>query len=303
MLKTNIAGVDLQSCVYNASGVNCTTKDELLELSHSSSGAVVSKSCTLEYREGNPKPRYFENDTCSINSTGLANFGYKYYGDIELEKPYFVSVCGLSEENNMTMLKYLDNKLNICCIELNLSCPNIIGKSQVGYDFETMGNFLRKVNEIGLQHKLGLKLPPYFDMVHFNQASEIINENKIDFLTCINSLGNGIVIDTDTDRVGIKPKRGFGGIGGSVVKSIALSNVRKFYELTDCDIVGCGGVVNGRDVYDHILCGASAVQIGTQLKKEGVSVFDRINDELGEVMKSRGYSELSQFRGQLNEYE
>ena len=87
------------------------------------------------------------------------------------------------------------------------------------------------------------------------------------------------------------------------MKSIALSNVRKFYELTDCDIIGCGGVVNGRDVYDHILCGASAVQICTQLKKEGVSVFDRINDELGEVMKSRGYSELSQFRGQLNEYE
>ena len=107
------------------------------------------------------------------------------------------------------------------------------------------------------------------------------------------------MINPDTDTVGIKPKYGFGGIGGSVVKSIALSNVQKFFELTHCDIVGCGGVVNGRDVYDLILCGASVVQIGTQLKKEGVGVFDRISRELKEVMRSKGYSKLSEFRGGL----
>ena len=84
------------------------------------------------------------------------------------------------------MLRYIDEGENISGIELNLSCPNIIGKSQVGYDFGTMRGFLRKVSEIGLDHNLGLKLPPYFDIVHFETAAEIINENRVDFLTCIN---------------------------------------------------------------------------------------------------------------------
>ena len=299
MLKTNLVGIELEGCIYNASGVNCTSKDELFELSGSYACAVVSKSCTFDYRIGNSLPRYYENNVCSINSTGLANNGYKYYGDVVLPKPYFVSVCGLKEENNIEMLKYLDKKSNIRAIELNLSCPNIIGKSQVGYDFETMGEFLRKVSELGLNHKLGLKLPPYFDIVHFETAADIIKKNKIDFLTCINSLGNGLVINNKTDTVGIKPKLGFGGIGGSVVKPIALSNVHKFYKLTDCDIIGCGGVVTGMDVYEHILCGASVVQIGTQLKKEGVNVFNRISNELKIIMEEKGMNCLSDFRGQL----
>ena len=106
----------------------------------------------------------------------------------------------------------------------------------------------------------------------------------ITFITCINSIGNGLVINPDTDSVSIKPKYGFGGIGGQCIKPTALANVRKFYELTNCDIVGCGGVVNGRDVYEHILCGAKAVQIGSQFKREGIEVFDRISQELQVIM-------------------
>lgn len=304
-LKTNLAGLDLKSCIYNASGVNCITKKDLTILANSSTALTLSKSCTMNYRDGNPLPRYYENDVCSINSSGLPNLGYKFYGDIAHElsktKPYMISVSGLTHDNNIDILNYLGDKEGLSGVELNLSCPNIIGKPQTGYDFKKMDELLRRVSEINLQKKkLGLKLPPYFDISHFNRVADIINNYKIDFITCINSIGNGIVINPETDSVSIKPKNGFGGIGGIVVKPTSLANVRKFYELTKCDIVGCGGVVNGRDVYEHILCGAKAVQVGTQFKREGISVFDRLSQELMEIMSKKGYSCIEDFRGNLN---
>ena len=307
-LETTISDIYLTNCIYNASGVNCITKEELITLATSNAGAIQSKSCTYKSRKGNPLPRYYENEMCTINSSGLPNMGYGFYYDVadELQtynKPYIVSVSGLTHKDNISIIETLSFMSSISAIELNLSCPNIVGKPQTGYDFESMDDLLRKLFEnieyYPLKNKLGLKLPPYFDISHFNKAAEVINSYKIDFLTCINSIGNGLVINPDTDAVSIKPKNGFGGIGGQCIKPTALANVRKFYELTDCDIVGCGGVTTGRDVYEHILCGAKAVQIGSQFKREGIDVFDRISQELQEIMIEKGYSSIEDFRGNL----
>ena len=61
-LSTNLSNTNIlfDRPFMNASGVWCTTKDELCALDKSFSGAVVTKSCTYEYRQGNPKPRYYE---------------------------------------------------------------------------------------------------------------------------------------------------------------------------------------------------------------------------------------------------
>ena len=42
------------------------------------------------------------------------------------------------------------------------------------------------------------------------------------------------------------------------------------------------------------------VQIGTTLHKEGVGAFERITNELKEIMKEKGYESLEDFRGKLN---
>ena len=145
----------------------------------------------------------------------------------------------------------------------------------------------------------GIKLPPYFDFSHFEKVATILLRYNIDSITCINSLGNGLIVDSKTDSAVIKPKGGFGGIGGHVIKSIALSNVRKFSELTNCDIIGCGGITCGQDAYEHILCGANAVQIGTQFYIDGISVFEKVKNELEEIMKQKGYSNIGDFCGKL----
>ena len=303
MLKTKIANREYKTCIYNASGVNCITKYNLDELYNSNTAIILSKSCTIQERNGNSEPRYFDTETMSINSSGLPNMGYNFYNNVSYsDKDYFMSISGMTPNTNIFMLENLTNNIN--GIELNLSCPNIKGKSQIGYDFEATEELLRKASEV-LDDKIrndfifGIKLPPYFDEIHFNNMADIINNTKVNSITCINSIGNGLVVNPYNNKTVIKPKNGFGGIGGDIVKPTALANVHKFYKLTNCSIVGCGGISNGIDAYEHILCGASAVQIGTQLYKEGVGCFDRIESQLKDFMLIKGYTNVSKFRGQL----
>jgi dihydroorotate dehydrogenase (fumarate) len=296
----------------NAAGVRCTTENDLVVLNNSASGAVITKSCTLLSRKGNPLPRYYDNDILSINSSGLPNLGYMFYMNLpqkyKFTKPYIISVSGLSFEDNIMIVEeiinYNDNDANIIAgIELNLSCPNIIGKSQTGYNFEEMDKLLGAVAKIisksscSLFH-FGIKLPPYFDEYHFKTAADIINKYNVDSITCINSLGNGLVVNPVNETIVIKPKNGFGGIGGQAIKATALANVHKFANLTNCDIIGCGGITNGQDVFEHILCGASAVQIGTELYKDAAAI-ERITNEFMSIMRQKGYTNINQIKNKL----
>ena len=96
MLKTNLNNLEVDYCIYNASGVNCITDNDLKELKNSKAGIILSKSCTLNNRLGNSEPRYWDNKYLSINSSGLPNNGFDFYNDYyNLDKPYFMSLSGL----------------------------------------------------------------------------------------------------------------------------------------------------------------------------------------------------------------
>ena len=160
--------IEFNTPLMNASGVHCVSKEELDKLYYYNfTGSLITKSCTLEKRLGNPQPRYHTLQFGSINSMGLPNNGYLYYIDyikniISLDdkdnletKPIFMSVSGLSIDDNIKILdhvstvynnfcKYVDNKENQYkfLVELNLSCLNIKNKPQLGYDFSGLENYL-----------------------------------------------------------------------------------------------------------------------------------------------------------------
>ena len=105
--KTKIANFEFDNCIMNAAGVLCYDKDELTKILNSAAGTFVTKTATLEPREGNPEPRYHDTKLGSINSMGLPNLGFDYYLDylLELKKiiasfifPSFIS-CFASEGN------------------------------------------------------------------------------------------------------------------------------------------------------------------------------------------------------------
>lgn len=304
--QTKIGSFTFDNCLMNAAGIHCERAEQLDELLASQAATFVTKTATLAPRKGNETPRYAWNQFGSINSMGLPNYGLAYYLDYLKEKQqelstngFFLSVTGLTTEEIHTVLRQVEASEFNGLVELNLSCPNVEGKPQTGYDFELTDAILKEVFTY-FTKPIGVKLPPYFDLAHFDQMAAILNQYPLTFVNSVNSVGNGLWIKDET--VAIKPKNGFGGIGGSYIKATALANVHAFYQRLNADIqiIGTGGVSNGRDAFEHILCGASMVQIGTALPGEGPAIFERITKELKEIMDAKGYQSLEDFKGKLN---
>lgn len=252
----------------------------------------------------------------SLNSEGLPNSGIDYYLDAQTiaesmaadpSKPYMVSISGKTLDDNIAMIKTILKKASgkVAAIELNLACPNVIGKPIIAYDFEQMKNVLTAVTKVPGISKipLGVKMPPYFDAPHFQQAAGILNAfaSSIGYVACINTIGNALAVDIVSEAPVISSNNGYAGLSGHAVKYTALANVRQMRSLLDdsIDVVGVGGIESGVDAFEMILCGASAVQVGTCHWKEGPKCFDRICLELREIMKNKGYSNISEFRGKL----
>ncbi len=212
----------------------------------------------------------------------------------------FLSVAGITLDDNLQMLHTIQDSAFNGFTELNLSCPNVPGKPQVGYDFGRVQEVLTAVFDF-FTKPLGVKLPPYFDMAHFDQIAAILNRYPLAFVNTINSVGNGLVINAETETAVLKPKGGFGGIGGASIKPIALANVRALRLRLNptIAIIGTGGVVNGQDVFEHLLCGADMVQIGSKFGFEGTPLFDRLNQELSAIMATKGYTSIADFKGKL----
>ena len=149
------------------------------------------------------------------------------------------------------------------CLSVCLSLQPIIA-----YDFEQMDAVLTEVGKLPGLKPLGVKLAPYFDMCHFERAAAVVAKHSyIKFVVTTNTIGNALFVDADNECAAIAPKGGLGGLGGGYVKQTALANVHMLYKLlrekgrADIDVVGVGGVRSGKDVFEMILCGASAVQV------------------------------------------
>lgn len=317
-IKTTIGNIELETPFMNASGCWCYSHKELEEMNASDSGAYITKTMTMAPRKGNPEPRYYHNTQLSVNSMGLPNLGFSSYMDYGLtynytrKKPLIFSISSMSYPDTKNMISQIPisiPELNIKGVEFNISCPNIVGKGQMGYDIKQLGDFLDMISTSSLNDvsrndlAIGLKMSPYFDKHQFGIVADLIKQYpRLDFLTCINGIGNGLVIDTYNEQSVIKPNSGCGGLGGSIVKPIGLSNVKTFKSMLGdkVDIIGCGGVTNGLDAFEYFLAGASAVAVGTQLVKESPSIFTRLNTELQQVMDEKQYTKIGEFKNKLN---
>jgi len=316
MLRSNVGGISLDCCVYNAAGPRTSTLEELVAIGESRSGAILSKSTTPACQKGNPKfPQIIdlgEHCSGSFNTAGISDHEINYYISTEVteklcvfEKPYIISIAGLSLKDNLEMIERIGQVTGVSAIELNLSCPNLVGRPIIAYDFEQMETSLQAVtSHPSFSNKpLGIKLAPYLDNSMLSTVVSIIAKFPVKYIVTANSIGNAMFIDSEHECMAIAAT--YGGLSGGYIKPVVLSNVRSLTQLLkeadreDIDIVGVGGVANGTDAFELILCGAKAVQVATQHWKEGPNCFNRIADELEAIMKAKGYTSIEDFRGKL----
>lgn len=279
-----IGNIILKNPIGNAAGVICYNHSDLNEMLRSSSGYIVTKSCTYNLRIGNTTPRFWTDGKISLNSMGLPNKGLHYYlkwiKKNHNEKPIILSIANIDNNQSIKIFEKIENLDYINYPELNVSCPNIIGKPQMAYNPEELYNFLFFIVSNYYNKPYGLKLPPYFDPIHIKEITQIIRcFPNIKYITCCNSIGNTLILNK-LEPV-IKPKLGLGGLGGEFMKPIGLANVFGFknqfekYNM-DIDIIGCGGIMDKNDVDEYLSVGASCVQVGTALWNKGPKLLDAL---------------------------
>lgn len=305
MLKTKLGEFELEGVFTNGSGAHDDSLDKLLEIANSRAGFITTKTTTLLPRAGNPGPRFYIIGNNSINAMGLPNPGCKEMVEIVKElkkrtkKPVFVSMSGFNLEESGELARVFSPVADV--LEVNLSCPNLMGKSQIIYNPEQTEAVLREIKK-NTNKKIAVKAAPFVDLAMQIEFCEIVKKVGIDFIVAINTLGNCMYIDADREKIMLKPK--WGGLGGEALKMLGLGNVRRYYEFFkgSIPIIGCGGIATGKDAFAYALAGASAFATATTLYKEGVSCFARMENELEAELKKHNFANLQEAVGRAKEF-
>jgi len=269
---------------FNASGCWAATEEQINLLLQCGLDSVITKTCTLYPRSGNPEPTFFRQDTISINSKGIPSDGYEYYKQICIQHKHnrpILSVLWETDENNTIALlndyntQFLENEY--ATVELNLSCPNL-QKEIPAYNPTLLDHILTTIHRLKLNSlQFSLKLSPYLDHTLCNQIIDVINKhattcNHIQYIVLANSIPNCILFD----RGNYVLSTVYGGLSGKYNKPISLSNVHYFRPRlhSSIEIIGCGGIDCVEDVDDYRKCGAFAVQLGSCFYKEDINQLD-----------------------------
>ena len=108
--------------------------------------------------------------------------------------------------------------------------PSLLESHKLDTILKLFRETLRRVYEIGVPNDLNMGINYHHTLISLGYAFDIVRDFPLDTITCINSVGNGLVVDPIHECSVISPKKGLGGIGGSP-KSIALSNVFHFLKI------------------------------------------------------------------------
>lgn len=315
-----MAWLDIHPPLTNASGPHSVTEEELQELARSGSGAILTKSMTHCPREGNPEPRWsprVAGGRGSLNSMGLNNLGYQRYAELvpelkEFEKPVIASIsyapCAhrMSLEGQFLEMAAALTEAGADGLEINLSTPNLTG-IPIANDPEDARRILEPIVNDIQDTPIGVKLPPYNNTLPlFQEVAALLVELKLDAIVTMNSEPNTMDIDLETRTKVIRPREGYGGLGGPAVLPIALAEVNRFYRYFESqgsptEIWGCGGIAEPEDAIKHFLAGASGVQVGTALMWEGPSMFTRLWQGVERWLGERGHSSVNEIVGTVRE--
>jgi len=227
--------------------------------------AFVSKTVTLEPRQGNPPPRLWELPGGLINSIGLPNKGLAGYlkHDLpqlaELPVPLIVNVMGSSAEDVATLVEAFGARDEVAALELNVSCPNVKTGLMMGAIPAETAALLDAVRPHTAK-PIVVKLTP--NCTSPADVAAAAEGHGADAVSLINTLRG----------MAMHPRRpgepwlggGTGGVSGPAVRAVALAQVREVRARVRVPVVGMGGVQSGRHARDLLDAGADLVAVGTE---------------------------------------
>jgi dihydroorotate dehydrogenase (NAD+) catalytic subunit len=291
-LTTDFCGLRLAHPIVNGSGTfdaiaaRRAFGDALLE--RFPFAAFVSKTITVEPRDGNPPPRLYETPAGLINSIGLPNKGLRGYLEDDLPElarlpvPLITNVMGSSAAELCTLVEALDERGEVDALELNVSCPNVRTGLDIGADPVELAAVMGEVRQRTAKPLIVKLTPNTADVVAVALAAQ---EAGADAVSLINTLR----------AYAPHPRRphaawlgnATGGLSGPAIRAVALAQVRAVAASVTIPIVGMGGVQNGLHAAQMLESGATLVAVGTESFRDPAA-GTRISRELDDLFAKSG---------------
>ncbi len=258
---------------------------------------IVIGSYTVQPREGNTGGETFAvlRDGTSVNARGLPNRGVPYLRAHGREMAQIAHDAGKQlvvsgawfTPTEAGVLAATAFEIGADVYEDNCGCPNVWegGKQKAipSFDLDLMGEadwvILRATGSGSVIWK---KLSPYTNPEERVRVAAYLSEREPNGVVCCNTLPNARLRGEDgKPLITAEGTSGLGGMGGTALFLLALTNAEHFRELlpNNIDVIGCGGIRSGMDVRDYRLIGCVGVQVGTAFfQKESAAALQSIGE-------------------------
>lgn len=299
-LNVEIGALKLKNPIMTASGTFGYGEEfaDLIDLNKP--GGIIVKGTTLHPRQGNPYPRMVETPSGMLNAVGLQNKGVDYFIEHiyprikNLDTRIVVNVSGASVSDYAAVCEKLDPLEGIAAVEINISCPNV---KQGGMTFGTTCNGAQMVVEATRKAYHGtmiVKLTP--NVTDVAEIARAVEDAGADAVSLTNTF-MGMAIDIEKQRPYLSTTTG--GLSGACIRPIAVRMVWQVAQAVKVPVIGLGGIMNGRDVIEFMLAGATAVQIGTANFIDPQVTIKAI-DYIEDYMKRHGIDHVKQLIGAMH---
>ncbi len=261
-------------------------------------GGIIPKTVTPLPRIGNPPPRTVETAGGMLNSIGLDNDGLEAFLEkhlaylLSLGTSVIVNIAGHNADEFVTLAARLDGFPQIAALELNISCPNVSGGVDFGTDPKLTAELVGRVRAACRLPVIAKLTPNVTAIIPIAEAAAAAGADAISLVNTF----QGLAVDWRRRRPILGG--GLGGLSGPAIKPLALRAVWQVARAVRIPIIGVGGIASVDDVLEYLVCGASAVQVGTaNFYDPGIA--ERLVDQLEGLMEAEGWGDLREVIGTL----
>lgn len=297
-LSVDLGGLSMKNPVTTASGTFAAGHEYNDFFSIARLGAVTTKGVSLHGWEGNASPRIAETPSGMLNSIGLQNPGVEHLKEHDLawlegiDVPVIVNVSGHSFDEYVEVIEALEDA-PVDAYEINISCPNVdAGGMTMGCHVPSVETVVRRCRDATKRPMIVKLTPNVTDITEIARAAESAGADAI---SLINTL-LGMAVDAKRRRPHLA--RVVGGLSGPAVKPVALRMVWQCHDAVSIPILGMGGICSGEDAVEFMLCGATAVAVGTANFMNPTATIDVISG-IHDYCVSQGVKDVKELIGAL----
>lgn len=299
--SVHLGGIALRNPVLTASGTFGYGSEFAPFFDLERIGGIVAKSLTLEPRAGNLPPRIAETPAGMLNAIGLENVGVDAFVAEKLPLlpdglPVVASVFETEIERYAEVCKRLAGVPKIAGIEINASCPHVkSGGIEFGQRAELLARLVREVRRT-TPIPLLVKLSP--NVTDIREMARVCEAEGADGISLINTL-QALDVDLATRRPVLR--NGLGGLSGPAIRPVALRMVWQASQAVKIPICGIGGIMSGEDAVKFLVCGATAVQVGTANYLNPMAAVE-VAEGIERYAADHGFGRVADLVGTLRPY-